>query len=141
MTKKLTPGRKVRYPKSVAAKLDKLEYYTDPEADCTTNYYYTSMVAQSARVAVTDGINIMCERLNCYWVVDNLASIQPRFCDTFYVVYVVKNADSSFYLILEDGNGNIMYSKRHPYTNIKKNLRLFLSYDNAQWLLYLPSEK
>jgi hypothetical protein len=132
-------GKKVRYPKKLVAKLGTLSYYTDPEANCTTNYYYLSGLAKLARLVVTDGIKIMCERLKCYWVVDHVVSIMPRLRDTFYVVYIVKNPDDSFYFILDDGNENIIYCKRHPYTNIKANLKLFLS-AGEQWVLYLPSE-
>ena len=139
MTRKLTPGRNVRYPKKLVAKLEELSYYTDPQADCTTNYYYISGLAKLARLVVTDGIKIMCERLNCYWVVDHLVSLIPFLTGAFYVVYVVKNSDDSFYFILDDGNENIKHCKRHPYTNIKENLKLFLSADE-QWVLYLPSE-
>ena len=138
MTKR-RPVKKVRYPKKLVAKLEELSYYTNPQADCTTNYYYTSLLAKMARLVITDGINIMCEQLKCYWVVDHLASVMPKLRDTFYVVYVVKNPDDSFYFILDDGNENIIYCKRHPYTNIKENLKLFLALDE-QWVLYLPSE-
>ena len=140
MTKKLTPGRNVRYPKRLVAKLETLSFYTDPEAVGTTQYYYLTFAAKWARLVGTDGIKIMCEELKCFWVLDLLVGLQPRFWGAFYVVYIVKTDDGGYYLMLDDGNGNIMYCKRYPYTDIKENLKLFLAPSEDLWVLYLPSE-
>ena len=140
MTKRPTPGRKVRYPKGLVAKLKRLSYYTDPESIGTTQYHYLTLLAKMTKLVATDGVYIMCKRLECHWVLDLLAALKPGFWDTFYVAYVVKNDDGGFYLVLDDGNENIMYCKRYPFTDIKENLKLYLSLGEDMWVLMLPSE-
>ena len=140
MTRKLTPGRKVRHPKEVAAQLDNLEYYTDPDAHGATQYHYLTPFAKLVKLVATDRVKTMCDRLDCYWMMDLVAGLKQRLCDTFYVVYIVKNEDSSFYFMIDDGNDNILYCKRYPFTDIKKNLKMYLCPNKDLWVLMLPSE-
>ena len=137
---KLKPGRKVNYPKPLVAKLKSLPYYTDLASCGTTHCHYLSILAKVVKLVATDGVSIMCERLKCYWVIDLLAALKPRFWDTFYVAYVVRTEDGGFYLMLDDGNRNIMYCEKYPYTDIKQDLKLYLAPGEDMWVLMLPSE-
>ena len=141
MTDKLKPGRNVCYPETLGAKLEEIPFYTNLDAIGTTQFYNLTMLSKMVKLVATEGVYHMCEQLNCSWMVDLLAALQPRFCGgTLYVVYVVKAEDGGFYLMLGDADGNILYCLQYPTIDIEKNLKLFLGCDEDCCILMLPSE-
>ena len=133
-------GHYIHYPKKLVDKLDELVYYTDPEAVSITNHYFIKDMGELSLLLFSDGICGMYRKLNCFWVVDMVASIVPRLTETFYTVYVVKKKDNSFYFMLKEANGEIAYCQHHRFTDLKENLRLCLT-KGKQWVLSLPSEQ
>lgn len=139
MTKRKN-GNYIHYPKKLVDKLDEFTYYTDPEALNTSNKYFIKEAGGLSLLLFSDGICAMYRKLHCFWVVDMLACILPQLMDTKYTAYIVKNTDNSFYTILKDKKGKIAYCQRHPFTSLKKNLKLCLTL-KEKWSLSLPSEK
>jgi len=128
-------------PKNLAARLGVLPYYPDPKAFDPGNFYFPGDAYELCRLLFTDSVNDTFEKLDCFWLLGQLASMLSKLTNTFYTVYVVKNYDKSFYLILEDKKHNISHCERHPYSNITSNVKLILSYKRKSWLLSMPSEK
>ena len=120
--------------------------YTDPIATYTPQYYYLTKEAKDCQLVATEGIRDMCERLECHFVLDLLADLDPRqLKDTFYVVNGVKGEDGRFYLLLHEENvtlefSTIEYSTTGVKSDIKKNLNLYLARSYDLWVLMLPSE-
>lgn len=128
-------------PKDLAVKIGVLPYYPDPRACDPGNFYFPGDAFELCRLLFTDCINTTFEKLDCFWLLGQLASMLSRLTNTFYTVYVVKNYDKSFYIILEDKSHYIIHCERHPYANFSTNLKMFLSYRRKRWLLSMPSEK
>jgi len=113
-------------------------FYEDLKSCGTEHYYRTTFMKD---FVVTDGVNIMFEKLQCYWVGDIVASYIPTIMklDSFFSVKVIVN-DSKAIFTIDDGNGNILVTQDIPYTDLKQNLKMFLQYDEQNFVLMLPSE-
>jgi len=89
----------------------------------------------------TDGVQYVAETAGAYWLIDEIALIQPYHrrvaAEEFQVWKLTLNADSTALLSCEDGNDHTVYSKRIPFTDFPaEGIRFF--YTNNT--LMLPSE-
>lgn len=89
----------------------------------------------------TDGVQYVVETAGAYWLIDEIALIQPYnkkiAAEEFQVWKLTVNADSSAQLTCEDGNDNAVYSKRIPFTDFPAEGIRFFYCNNT---LMLPGE-
>lgn len=97
--------------------------------------------ALNRKVLFTDGAKYVADHAGAYWLLDEIALIQPydkRVAAEEFQVWKLKvNADQTAELICEDGNDNVVYTKRIPYTDFPgEGITLWFT-DNT---ILLPSE-
>lgn len=97
--------------------------------------------AINRQVLFTDGAKYVADRAGAYWLLDEIALIQSfdkRVASEEFQVWGLNvNSDKSAALTCEDGNDNVVYTKRIPYTDFP-NERITLWFtDNT---ILLPSE-
>ena len=72
-------------------------------------------------VLFTDGAKYVADQAGAYWLLDEIAIIQPHnarvAAEGFQVWKLAVNADRSAVLTCDDGNGNVVYSKEIEYTD------------------------
>jgi hypothetical protein len=72
-------------------------------------------------VLFTDGAKYVADQAGAYWLLDEIAIIQPHdkrvAADEFQVWKLAVNADQTGVLTCEDGNDNIVYTKSIEYTD------------------------
>jgi hypothetical protein len=77
--------------------------------------------AVNRNVLFTVGAKYVAERAAAYWLLDEIALIQPcnkRVCAEIFQVWKLKvNADHTGQLVCEDGNDNIVYMRAIPSTD------------------------
>jgi hypothetical protein len=104
-----------------------------------TDHWYRHAI--NRRVLFTDGAKYMAERAGAYWLLDEIALIQPydkRVAAEEFQVWKLKvDADRSAQLICEDGNDRVVYEKRIPYTDFPID-EITLWFSNS--VICLPSE-
>ena len=92
-------------------------------------------------VLFTDGAKYVADKAGAYWLLDEIALIQPgdkRVAAEVFQVWKLKvNADRSAQLVCEDGNNGVVYEKRIPYTDFPLD-EITLWFSNN--VIYLPSE-
>ena len=73
------------------------------------------------RVLFTDGAKFVADQAGAYWLLDEIAIIQPHnarvAAQEFQVWKLTVNADQTAVLTCEDGNGNVVYTKLIEYTD------------------------
>jgi hypothetical protein len=84
----------------------------------------------------------MCEKLKCFWIIDEVCVEVDGLDDLFYVVYFIPNAGGGCDIIMDDGNYHRKKEKEISFTDLKYNLKLYLQrYDPGDpWVLFMPSE-
>jgi hypothetical protein len=93
------------------------------------------------KVHFTEGAKCIADRAEAYWLLDEIALIQPfveRISSEALQVWKLKvNADRSGQLICEDGNQNVLYTKEVPLTALPgEDIALWFT-DNT---ILIPSE-
>jgi len=93
------------------------------------------------KVRFTDGAKFLADQAGAYWLLDEIALIQPHdkrvAAEEFQVWKLAVQPDRAATLTCDDGNGNIVYSKRIEFTDFPLNeVMLYFSNDT----IYLPSE-
>ena len=77
--------------------------------------------AINRNVLFTDGAKYVADKAAAYWLLDEIALIQPcnkRVSAEGFQVWRLKvNADCTGQLVCEDGNNNIVYTKALPCTD------------------------
>jgi len=72
-------------------------------------------------VLFTDGAKYVADTAAAYWLLDEIALIQPRnkrvHAEAFQVWKLKVNADSTGELVCEDGNGHIVYTRAILFTD------------------------
>lgn len=93
------------------------------------------------KVLFTEGAHFVAERGGAYWLVDEIAIIQPYnkavAAEEFQVWKLAVHADRSATLTCDDGNGNIVFTKQIPWTDFPLD-EITLWFANNT--IYLPSE-
>lgn len=73
------------------------------------------------KVLFTDGAKFVADQAAAYWLLDEIAIIQPHNArvgaEGFQVWKLAVKLDHSGVLTCEDGNGNVVYTKRIEYTD------------------------
>lgn len=95
-------------------------------------------------IFLTDGVNDTCQELGCYWIIDIIWSIYPKLkTDHFHVAKVIA-VESQATFTLDDGNENIRYKQEIPFTDLKHNIRMFISLteiaDKPAFVIMMPEE-
>jgi hypothetical protein len=93
------------------------------------------------KVLFTDGVKYLVDQVGAYWLIDEIAIIQPfnkkLASEPFQVWNLKVNEDSSATLSAEDGNDNVVFKKKVPFTDFpKEGVKLYFT-DNT---ILLPSE-
>lgn len=93
------------------------------------------------KVLFTEGAQFLAERGGAYWLLDEIALIQPYdkavAAEEFQVWKLTVNANRSATLTCDDGNGNIVFTKQISWTDFPLD-EVTLWYANNT--IYLPSE-
>jgi len=99
----------------------------------TTNYYKAYL-----GFLITDGVKYIMENGYSWFVNDALSIIHTMgWRDKEFLSIKLKlKGENEAVMIIDDGNGNVMYEQVYRYTNAKKELELFYSYG----VLMLSSE-
>lgn len=73
------------------------------------------------KVLFTDGAKFVADRAGAYWLLDEIALVQPYekcvAAEQFQVWKLVVNANRSATLSCEDGNDNVVYAKQIEFTD------------------------
>ncbi len=73
-------------------------------------------------VLFTDGAKYVADQVGAYWLLDEIAIIQPHdkrvAAEAFQVWKLTVNADQTGVLTCEDGNDNVVYTKSIKYTGL-----------------------
>jgi hypothetical protein len=97
--------------------------------------------AINRKVLYTEGAQFVAERGGAYWLLDEIAIIQPYnkavAAEEFQVWKLKVNGDRSATLSCEDGNDNTVYTKTIEYTDFPLD-EIALWFANNT--IYLPSE-
>jgi len=93
------------------------------------------------RVLFTDGAKFVADQAGAYWLLDEIAIIQPHnkrlAAEAFQVWKLAVKPDNSAVLTCDDGNGNVVYTKEIEYTDFPpEGITLYFT-DNT---ILLPSE-
>ena len=93
------------------------------------------------KVLYTEGAQFVAERGGAYWLLDEIALIQPYneavAAEEFQVWKLKVNANRTAVLTCDDGNGNIVFSKDIEFTDFPlPEITLWF----ANNTIYLPSE-
>lgn len=112
---------------------DDLRQFTGTEGYTRVNFF-------GKRVLLTDGANYLAEN-GASWLIDIIMSVFPRWGgeDFVSVKLTVKNEEGL--VVMDDGNGNIIYSQKIEFTDFKFNLKLFVvNYEGTEPVIMLASE-
>jgi hypothetical protein len=83
--------------------------------NCTENYY-----KHNAGLVYTDGVQALCSNFQCYWFLDVIASYQYKLKDEEFQAWkLIKQENDSALMTCDDGNGNILFQQRIPYTDFE----------------------
>ena len=92
-------------------------------------------------VLYTDGAQYVAEHGGAYWLLDEIAVIQPYnkhvAAEAFQVWTLTVGSDRSAWLTCDDGNGNIVFTKNIEYTDFPLD-GITLYFTNN--VILLPSE-
>lgn len=81
-----------------------------------TEHYY----GHTSNMIYTDGIKALCERFNCYWLIDIICSYQPQLrMEPFQAWSLGVNENHSAIVICTDGNDNILRTQDIPFTDFE----------------------
>jgi hypothetical protein len=97
--------------------------------------------ALNRKILYTDGAQYVADHGGAYWLLDEIALIQPYdktvAAEGFQVWNLAVRPDRTATLICEDGNGEIVFSKEIEYTDFPLEEFTFWFTDNT---ILLPSE-
>ena len=93
-------------------------------------------------VSFTDGAKYLADRAGAYWLLDEIAIIQPYdrnvAAEEFQAWKLVVRPDRTALLTCDDGNGHIVFRKEIEFTDFPLD-ELTLWFENN--VIYLPSER
>ena len=92
-------------------------------------------------VLFTDGAKYVADQAGAYWLLDEIAIIQPHDArlraQEFQVWKLAVSADQTGVLSCEDGNDNVVYTKQIEYTDFpQEGITLYFTNNT----ILLPSE-
>jgi hypothetical protein len=92
-------------------------------------------------VLFTDGAKYVADQAGAYWLLDEIAIIQPHnarvAAEEFQLWTLAVKADQTGVLTCDDGNGGVIFSKSIPYTDFpSEGIKLYFTNNT----ILLPSE-
>jgi len=104
-----------------------------------TEQWYRHSINRS--ILYTDGAQYVAEHGEAYWLLDEIALIQPYdqnvAAEEFQVWTLTVRPDKTATLACDDGNGKVIFSKEIPYTDFPLDtIKLYF----ANKVIHLPSE-
>jgi hypothetical protein len=111
-----------------------------------TEHYYVLTPMLKDRLVITDGVKEIFDRHECWWVGDIVASYFPKLKGKEIVTaYISKDLEGNGALFtMDEGNNEedeIFVKQEIPYTDIEKNLMLFIQlYDHGKYCIMMPEE-
>jgi hypothetical protein len=97
--------------------------------------------AINRKVLFTDGAKYVADTAGAYWLLDEIALIQPYdkrvAAEEFQVWKLAVHTNRTATLTCDDGNGNIVFTKEIGYTDFSLDEITFYFENNV---IYLPSE-
>ena len=104
-----------------------------------TEQWYRHSINRS--ILYTEGAQYVAEHGAAYWLLDEIALIQPYdrnvAAEEFQVWTLTVRPDKTATLACDDGNGNVVFSKEIPYTDFPLDtIKLYF----ANNVIHLPSE-
>jgi len=104
-----------------------------------TEQYYRHGI--NRKVLFTDGAKYVADTAGAYWLLDEIALIQPYnkrvAAEEFQVWKLVVTPNRTATLTCDDGNDNIVYTKEFRYTDFPLDEITFYFTNNV---IHLPSE-
>lgn len=110
--------------------------------DIDTRYRFSTFVKN---YVATGLVMMTCEELECYWVLDVIASYSRRLqklnADYLKIVTVTLNKDNDgcVFKIDDEINGNLV-TQEIEFTDLKEDLKWWLITEGEYEVLLLPSE-
>jgi hypothetical protein len=109
----------------------------------TEKYHRFSILFRS--LVLTDGAKYLAEKAECYWLMDIIGSILPLisiksggFCGA--TIAKIKGTSGAVFTA-DDGNGNVFYTQKIPYTDFPLDeYKLYVCDNGNVWVILLPSE-
>lgn len=96
------------------------------------------------RFIMTSGVFDTIEANDCNWFLDIVGSYLPKIAKSkqhLVVCRIIKNLEGNGCLFVADnGNYEKIVSQRIDYTDLEKNLRMYLCFDGERWTIMMPSE-
>jgi len=104
-----------------------------------TEHWFRHLI--NRKVLYTEGAQYLAEHGGAYWLLDEIAIIQPYnqriAAEAFQLWKLTVNPDQSAELVCEDGNCTVIYRKAIPFTDFPlPEIKLYFT-DNV---ILLPSE-
>lgn len=88
------------------------------EHTCTDNYY-----RHQFGMLYTDGILALCEKFECYWLLDLVCSYQKGLRNEEFQVWTLKkNEDETATVTCTDGNDGILRTQKIAWTDFKADV-------------------
>ena len=121
--------------------MDDTEKFTKAELDQFIGSEHWYRHAINRKVLFTDGAKHLADRAGAYWLLDEIALIQPYnqpvAAEPFQIWTLTVRPDHTATLACEDGNDNVVYSKEISFTDFPLDeITLWFAND----VIYLPSE-
>jgi NADPH-dependent 2,4-dienoyl-CoA reductase/sulfur reductase-like enzyme len=94
-------------------------------------------------IILTDGALYLAEKGSCFWLMDVYASylwLLDGNVEPFTVLRLTRK-DNSTDVVIDDGNGNKLYTQHIEYTDFPlAEIKLYACWTENFWVLMLPSE-
>jgi hypothetical protein len=104
-----------------------------------TEHWYRHAI--NRKVLFTDGAKYVADTAGAYWLLDEIALIQPYdkrvAVEDFQFWKLAVRPDHSATLTCDDGNGHVVFTKKIEYTDFPLD-EIMLYFANS--VIYLPSE-
>lgn len=101
---------------------------------------YTRINFFGKRVLLTNGANYLAEN-GAFWLINIIMSVFPRWKEEEFVSVKLTVKNEEGLVVIDDGNGNIIYSQKIEFTDFKFNLKLFIvNYKGTEPVIMLDSE-
>jgi hypothetical protein len=139
-TNKLTTRQDIELSNEIFKEYRSSSYGTDN---------YTKISPFAPNLLATDGVIHMAEELQCYWLLDIVASymtaiqrLSNKTENYFFVIRLSKLEGNKALFTIDEGNDDEIFNiiQEIPYTDLKMNVRMYLQTDGKYWTLMQPSE-
>lgn len=133
----------LKYP--VSRNEEHYEFYKDPTARGSFNYFE---IEPDGPLLFSEGVNRMCDCLDCYWIVDIVASkfdqiYQRTVKNPYHYLwrfFFIKNPKKGIILIIEEYDFEVIVQEEIHDQYLSKNIHLMVNCRAKDSLLFLPSE-